>query len=512
MPYRLYESTNLQVPSTEAELRELSGLIEAACAGTPKKFVKCYVLGTGSSTGVIVSVELHAGFYNSPRNIDLHVEDYVDQRSRDVHVGSYNISSMGACVREWPLQSGLEEPYHFSIYAAPTYSKHSESLPTNIGFSLLPHCHSAKSLDWSYKGNILVAKSYHKDECLVDVEEADIYFIKRVVHSFLSRREHWADHPLAYTEAQPAWGLDDLVEVMVPYTDWRTLHILRLFHLASPIAIRSEVKRRIYEVLSEFLPNRRDLDKFFDFLSKSRSVIIGSVVRKILLLNSRNDSALDVPYDLNIISPPAGETIDEEFHNFLRGVGYGRFQEKKPRKDYGGLLRSFIEMHPNDSDKSRFVTISASRNDVMEVILASETTAQMNVLTGMSIVSLYPKLVPTNECLSVSRVGVAAAGAERTSSPSVSRYPDNGHWMRPCGSYCPATIRKTVGDRGSFRYMWCQPARREMEIWALGNKFPYVRISDYHTFDPDCPLRRGALAWSLYDRCRNPFCEHYVSN
>ncbi|KAF6749400.1 hypothetical protein DFP72DRAFT_852547 [Ephemerocybe angulata] len=507
MPFRLYKSTNSQVPSTDAELVELSRSIEAACVqGTPKKFVKCFAIGTDSSTGTIVSVEIHAGCHDAPRNIDLHIEDYVDQRSREVYVGSYNISSTGACIREWPLSSGQEEPYHFSVYAAPAYSKSSESLPTNIGFSLIPHCQSAHSIDWSFKGNILVAKSYHADECLVDVEEADIYFIKRLVYSFLSRRERWADHPLASVEARPAWGL----AIMVPYVDWRSLHILRLFRLASPVAIRREVKRRIYEVLSKFLPNLGDLDKFFDFLFKTRSVIVGSVVRKILLLNSCNDSALDVPYDLNIISPPAGETIDEEFHNFLRGVGYSRFDDRKPRKDYGGLLRSFVEMHSDNPDQSQPITISASRKDIMEVVLASETTAQMNILTGMSIVSLYPKLVSTNECLSVPRVGVA--DAKRTSSPLVTRYTDNAHWTRPCGSYCPATIRKTVGDRGSFRYMWCQRERREMEIWALGNRFPHVTISDRHTFDPDCALRRGVLAWSLHDCCRNPFCEYFVSN
>jgi hypothetical protein len=112
------------------------------------------------------------------------------------------------------------------------------------------------------------------------------------------------------------FGTPYLVDLIMESAMWPSLLAFR--HAPKPIsrAAKKELMRCVVNVLSPFLPAPEILP-FLQCIDEEKGVIIGSVVRRLLLVNMFDVS----PYDLNI---KVSQTSDNRLHSMLTSIGYTR--------------------------------------------------------------------------------------------------------------------------------------------------------------------------------------------
>ncbi|KAF6764053.1 hypothetical protein DFP72DRAFT_491963 [Ephemerocybe angulata] len=284
-----------------------------------------------------------------------------------------------------------------------------------------------------------------------------------------------------------------IVSHIMAHADWHSLLWLEPF--AWPSDFRIAVKERVYKALDPFLERPR-ISQFLDLLHETGSIVVGSVARKVFLLNSIHDHALNIPFDLNIIAPAGTDQL--KIVEFLDMAGYSDERPLRPKKCYLQHLAFFTGLSKSGVSLASEITVSKSRGSTMRIVLASETTAQMNVLTGTSLISLYPNLLVADHCLATRNAIPIATYPKgcRISHPHLLRHLDNSQWTEPCGSHCPGIRRKTTNDGGSYQLIW-RDTKEDGSITDLPLTAT-VRAVEQET-----------VVWCLLDRCYNRSCQYY---
>jgi hypothetical protein len=127
----------------------------------------------------------------------------------------------------------------------------------------------------------------------------------------------------------------------------------------------------------------------------------------------------------------------------------------------------------------------------------------MVYLTANQIVTYFPEMTFARERMVIEGAKGAGQDEERTCRTDVTMIEDNSAWTKPCGITCPATHRKTIGDRGVAKYAWSpsngyeHPSSVQRNAW--GN------IMDDRRDISDTVLS----AWRVMKRCQNTFCSNY---
>ena len=154
------------------------------------------------------------------------------------------------------------------------------------------------------------------------------------------------------------------------------------------------------------------------------------------------------------------------------------------------------------------VTISVAFTDVLSVLLKAPTTAQMDALTATSLISFFPNLHQSSECLLTRNFDSTLLGT-RVSHRGLECYTTNSHWSSPCGDYCPAAIRKTVEDPGVLLVHW-DVRLRPMDYEGLVRKNSLDR--DEKAEYVINLLDNKYYRFSISPTCYNPNCLNSVQS
>ncbi|TEB19411.1 hypothetical protein FA13DRAFT_1802296 [Coprinellus micaceus] len=162
--------------STSMEEAEQMGLFSC---------VKGCLIGTGCSSTRIVSVAVHPGFEDHPRNIDLYVEMYIEPNLSAVPRVVKLEETSYHCVRRYPYDSAMDQPFFWTIYFISKERQTSMRLPRNNLFDTFkirdPGQFGIPGVVVS--GNILVVKADRRG-LVQDVLERDLFFVERLLYSF----------------------------------------------------------------------------------------------------------------------------------------------------------------------------------------------------------------------------------------------------------------------------------------------------------------------------------------
>ncbi|KAH6908656.1 hypothetical protein BKA70DRAFT_1222266 [Coprinopsis sp. MPI-PUGE-AT-0042] len=226
---------------------------------------------------------------------------------------------------------------------------------------------------------------------------------------------------------QMLFEVSDLVLELLVYSDWPTLMAVARTNSTARGCVQFEVRIRVRKLVKLFICND-DLDQFFDEIDKRNVLIAGSTIRNLFYMNltwwntllSLDEAAsnpLHRPKDLNLILP-AGQR--EGMTCILNKMGYGAWTIEYSSLHYEGVLKTItrgFRMGPLPQPAS--ITLSeSSTNSPLPVLLASPLTCQLNV-----------------------------ASATKTQT-------DNRGMTSPCGTHCPARVRKTVRDPITASFRW----------------------------------------------------------
>ncbi|KAK6984014.1 hypothetical protein R3P38DRAFT_3333233 [Favolaschia claudopus] len=269
-------------------------------------------------------------------------------------------------------------------------------------------------------------------------------------------------------------------------------HLLEACALSTVIALshtssyfRSLVKAlfraRITAVLEHFL-GHVNTSTFFALLQDTDSAIGGSTVARVLAPPVTESW---MPTNLNMYVPK-GKV--QKWEDFMELVAYSR-AEKQPGVDrrYAYATTSHTVFESGYSGLQ--ITISESVDDcTISPAVASSTTLTMAVITGSTIVAMYPSLISQRRAHNAWESPTVAhciqlqnRGFKHGSSTTM--------WTRKCGWNCPVLWRRVQSLRGVGLFCWGGP----------DNVFP-------DNGSEGIPFTDASMQWRLGDVCMNGKC------
>lgn len=121
----------------------------------------------------------------------------------------------------------------------------------------------------------------------------------------------------------PAY-IEDVLSIIVKTLDFDTLfHSLRQCPRPAPKVVQKEVKNRIYDAVSMFIPEDKT-DRFFKILHELRGAVVGSVARRLFVHIPGETSTENKPADLNIVLPRVPSSKLALLEDFLWEMDFHR--------------------------------------------------------------------------------------------------------------------------------------------------------------------------------------------
>ncbi|KAH7904209.1 hypothetical protein BJ138DRAFT_1119617 [Hygrophoropsis aurantiaca] len=246
----------------------------------------------------------------------------------------------------------------------------------------------------------------------------------------------------------------------------------------------SASQKRFSGIAKQFFPeNSTELPMA---LLRNAGVITGSAALRMLMGSVYKD-----PRDLNIIVA-RGNLIS--FEDWLLAVGY---EETGDLDIYLPLACEIHEfrVYRDVSTHDNIVTVSETRGrDILKLIVRSPTTADMTLMTGGGIITLYPTITAQsksiiNHSMLSSNLGYSAEG--RFGSVNANRaklFVDTAFMDNACDDLCP--------------FLW-RYARMDSNI--------LVRDWD-HRYSVKNIIASSQTKWRLSTKCANRLCTHYKYN
>ncbi|KAF6752797.1 hypothetical protein DFP72DRAFT_849572 [Ephemerocybe angulata] len=470
--------------------------------------VQCCVLGAEAPPdSLIVSVPIHPGYEDQPRNIDLDIDQYLENAGPMVGVRALN--TVGVCLEQYPHGAPRRQKYSWSIF----YVNQSNPLrPRNRMYDSLKVETAATWPLRSVYSNIVVVKSTREGR-VCNVEEKDRSLIEMLVYSFPTHTDDALDMQLhrrrglisSISDRVPCLFLippmqspvqphpiyhGDVLMNMVPHFHWANLVMLLNFPFPGPELAEKEMRLRIFEALKTFIPPS-DIPEFFDVLDLCEGAVVGSCFPGRLSKSK--------PFDLNVA---LGHDREDPMNSFLSRLGF-QSTVQDPVKEICGDSVGRVEVYRKRiGTKVVQITALVSKAEALSVVLRSPFTGQMNALTSTTIGSYYPRLMFRNESLCLEGFDLSKL-PPTIRPPTFALFPDNSHWTNACGVYCPATWRKTYNDRGLARYRWSVRSQTAgpAPLWGMPPD-----VDPRHE-----QLWKGELlSWKMRRRCANPHCPNMV--
>ncbi|KAH7904929.1 hypothetical protein BJ138DRAFT_1118944 [Hygrophoropsis aurantiaca] len=230
-----------------------------------------------------------------------------------------------------------------------------------------------------------------------------------------------------------------------------------------------QISQRFFGDLADQLPM---------VLYRSKGAITGSTVQEVL-----SGPTGSPPRDLNIVVPKGYFLVMED--RMLRQY-YKEYEEPEVNDMMDFNLQQF-QAYKWDS---RIVTVSESLGpDIMDIIVNSPTTTDMNLMTAGGVVSLFPRHTLAYDGLLGPTGGWDLKEGGRFGSVNGVRAAvqvDNRNTKEDCGPRCPSLWRFVRTDRNTLRLNW---DRR-------------YTVQDI--------IENSQMEWRVSIECLNPVCKYGV--
>jgi hypothetical protein len=340
------------------------------------------------------------------------------------------------------------------------------------------------------------------------------------------------DHTLPF--ASDVYFTSELLSTILIHCDHSTVMAVSRLNRYGRRSAQEEIRQRIRRVLDPFV-TANEYVSFMEMLQTTGSIIIGSVARRLFTMKAMYIEDLRGSYiprwsivarlidctghtrdiytscaNLNIVTQASQGATCRQWFSQRSYRSWTPFDEREPNTGFVRVANSFATAHKivrpdkvsdchsqpvaytNDFNvQCGEVTVTESRKGVMSVVVTSTFTAQMNAISASTLYCLYPNLATSIRSLRCTLTGkhLGLGGVVPFEYED-----DNSEWNEPCGPFCPAVPRKTVGDRGVATFRW------NPEISVPGSRDP----------ETDYLLAEQTLKWKYSKYCRNRRCVNYT--
>ncbi|KAJ2911696.1 hypothetical protein MD484_g8717, partial [Candolleomyces efflorescens] len=452
--------------SSDAGVRSLVAEARSVARVRSLRTFRGFLIGARATTMRLVPVPVRKTPKRSPTPYDVLFHSYVPTTA-GADVIAYNLDTFMISVPKYPLDSPAPTPFSYTIYIS--------DQPFADLNSLLRSFVGANELN--IRGSILVMKS-DSSGAICSMDSRDAFFVQRLVIDSLkpayldSLRFHSAKS--SNSKSIHFFFTPELVVNMLSFCDFPTVMAVARTGTYGRSMARTAVLFRVRAELLPFIP-REDFHTFMEMLYDTEGGIVGSVARLMLADNSlfmiqesrSGHTSLNSPFDLNIAVPVRFKTVAQTFFESLRYIGWKKLTLHPAYDDHVSEIWRAVRPAFQGAPRAK-VTISLCVNGIMPVVLAAPLTALANIITSMTVYSVYPMSITQKESLR--------------------------DWPKPCGPHCPAKDRRSVGDEG-------------IALFRFNENFeePPSRFEG-----TDYLLAKNVLAWKFSSRCRNVKCPNFT--
>ncbi|RDB16872.1 hypothetical protein Hypma_002444 [Hypsizygus marmoreus] len=250
---------------------------------------------------------------------------------------------------------------------------------------------------------------------------------------------------------------------------------------------------------------------FFYMLSSTKSAIYGHV--PFALVSTGMEINEELVHDINIAVPRNTLLV---WTSYLRSIGY--YSQEMVPTPYCHSRAGDATVRCRRRNRRLSITITQSFTDsVLPIILSSDVTTYMNVITSSHIFAFYPQLTANSTAIG-SFEDMAPYRGFTYYRLSMIHAPSTEHWDKPCGEACPGMWRRTRGLPGVGVLKWdcfnvipprrraIAPARRKqsatsgVEDGAWGDRVPVGRRP---SFDAYHEFATSMFKWRIGAQCLN---------
>ncbi|KAJ2914246.1 hypothetical protein MD484_g6187, partial [Candolleomyces efflorescens] len=437
-------------------------------------------------------------------NFRFYVPCSITRDSIAINLDNYMIS-----VPSYPKECPVPHPFSYTIYLGNNpFADLNTQLRSFVGGANL-----------QVRGNVIVMKS-DMQGALRPMTTQDFFFVQRMVVDFPSSRA--STPPLTRSQSKKCSllagqgslkqsyllhinqsrsspkclalqfiSMPEMALELLSWSDWSTLIA---FSRISKYGRDMAQLATLYRIRSEVAPfvTRIKFQDFMDMLHRTGGGIVGSVPRLMLADNCKfmMKRKRYAPADINLLVLQ-GQL--QEAKSFFKTLGYSKWITLTVETVYKGVVSEVIEgVRPASPGVNQAtVNISECKGGLFETVVTAPITALANLITPLSVYSIYPGLIFSKKAISSDRFGVSFS---RRTPSSYTFECTNAEWTAPCRFNCPAEDRRSVGDKGVGIFRW-------------SGRFD-VPVSRFE--DTDYLLGENVIAWRLSMRCRNPHCRNYT--
>ncbi|KAJ3806159.1 hypothetical protein F5876DRAFT_80993 [Lentinula aff. lateritia] len=463
-------------PTTEKDVTTIEKLLnDDIQSGWLQSPVSAFLLGTGCTAPMIVSVPLDMGLTQYRSIDDLYTSSYIYRMFR---TGLTICDDERVHINRFPIDSDALLPNPFTFY----FCGQHDGLEVNNFVER--HTVRLVQPDSLWSGNILVLKhakpvNNYREDRLVNVDAEDLRVVKIILEWLISKRfvSHNALYPAPLRHNLHFPNHSHIASVPSRHPVFASLE-LRDVNAMMYKHITMFLKSRVSTVLSSAFPPSKHL-LFMEYLDRYRSFIVGSAAYQVL--DPRVDYTVN---NLNIVALRGWRCP------WASALGVLGCEELGIRSyPYENFLR-FVDSHSVFlSPTGLTITLTIVKGDSITPFLVSgNSTAETVALGSHYAYSFYPDLLergitlPLQDTFPFTHDSISLLNSRSTFDL------DNTKWDFPCGRSCPMLLRRSRGGRGIASFCWG------------GMQSP----------PPDCyEPNWGSFDWRLATECSNKLCVNY---
>ncbi|KAH6879350.1 hypothetical protein BKA70DRAFT_1239334 [Coprinopsis sp. MPI-PUGE-AT-0042] len=471
---------------------------------------RCFLFPAQGDDWLCVNVPFHEGYINRRQPIDLDASVLVDM----LHTQVTPLSDWIHLANPYPPGSPCTLPHGFCIFFSPSRGMDAAPNRSLALYFLEPYV---------IHGNILGAQFSVDGLIVEDVDESKIELVRHVVVSSMinyraapgttvtaSNYQLEACQVFLHRRLSGRGGSglqlpDELVRYLYTWLGFPSLAAMAGVSVYHRSLLHVEVTRRLQVLMG--LPSRKFpanvLFAFLDVLDRGYALLAGRLARNLVRDIIKPCPTIDLLCPTQSIRP-----VEEA----LAALGYSFTGLEAAVFPF--MEDSVCDVRVFEGPGSMVFLVRCRADTAFQTLLRSSNTSLLNALSGTRVYSYYPELT---------RAGVGLVmkhdPAFAVINPDIELQEANDRWAVPCGTMCPATWRKTIGDRALMRIIW-------RSSWSLndGDTGPSAKncaLGDVRWGSPDSEKEipsfvetcwednAGALMWKVFDRCSNIWCSNY---
>ncbi|RDB19165.1 hypothetical protein Hypma_014202 [Hypsizygus marmoreus] len=301
--------------------------------------------------------------------------------------------------------------------------------------------------------------------------------------------------------------------IVLEYCSWTSIvamcHVDRAGRKRAQILIRA----RIANLMKPFFPVKARAS-FFSMLLSTKGAIYGHLPWCLFSTFIKLDGETR-PHNIDVAVP---KDSLEKWADYLDDVGYYIQEDIEPLHCHRNAADLSIRRRCPMNAKFTITVTQSLTDSVLPIILSSDVTTYMSVITASHLFSFYPRLTASATALGCFDQLPARHGFTYCRL-SVFHTSSTEHWTEPCGEACPAKWRLTRGLPGVGVLQWeCSmlPQRKQCHIGSVqveptnsqdGKTVDLLQLRvPSLTTDASEEFRTSMFKWRTGSQCLNEAC------